>query len=67
MEMILSEHQQQYGGFTVGSLFDTCDNVPSHEDSLKADSRWSVCLSVRLSICLYNNLSVCQLDRLSVH
>ena len=49
MEMILSEHQQQYGGFTVGSLFDTCDNVPSHEDSLKADSRWSVCLSVCLS------------------
>jgi len=39
MEMILSDHQQQYGGFSSGSLFDICDNIPSHEDSVKANSR----------------------------
>ena len=39
MELILEDHQLQFGGFSSSSLFDTCDNVPSHQDAMAADSR----------------------------
>lgn len=42
LELILEDHQLQYGGFVSGSLFDTCRDIPSHEVAVKADSRNAV-------------------------
>ena len=39
MELILEDHQLQYGGFSSASLFDTCHNAPSHQEAMAADSR----------------------------
>jgi len=39
MEMILSDQQHSFGGFLAGSLFDTCENMPTHEEAEKAESR----------------------------
>ena len=42
LELILEDHQLQYGGFVSGSLFDTCRDIPTHEEAVKADSRNTV-------------------------
>jgi len=39
LELIFEDHQLQYGGFSTGSLFDTCHDIPTHEEAVKADSR----------------------------
>ena len=39
MEMILEDQQHHFGGFNTASLFDTCPNMPSHEQAEKAESR----------------------------
>jgi len=39
LDLIMEDQQLQYGGFSHGSMLDNCENIPSHEEALHADSR----------------------------
>ena len=56
LELIFEDHQLQYGGFSTGSLFDTCHDIPTHEEAVKADSRTALIMIRMLLTMITSNI-----------